>query len=145
MSRIPLNPLGSNSLGDYLREQRQSARLSLRQLAELAGVRRGGWFDEYIGTMKQRLHDAQGAVIAPPRELTVWPPSVRMPDLVPHGKPRWTPVAPKPDPKATDSALRELVLCAEALEDARLDLVHRRATAERFVLSGGAMRTVVSL
>ena len=38
MSRIPLNPLGSNSLGDYLREQRQSARLSLRQLAELAGV-----------------------------------------------------------------------------------------------------------
>jgi transcriptional regulator with XRE-family HTH domain len=38
MSRIPLNPLGSNSLGDYLREQRQAARLSLRQLSELAGV-----------------------------------------------------------------------------------------------------------
>jgi transcriptional regulator with XRE-family HTH domain len=39
MSRIPLNPLGGNSsLGDYLREQRQSARLSLRQLSELAGV-----------------------------------------------------------------------------------------------------------
>ena len=38
MSRIPLNPLGSNSLGDYLREQRQTARLSLRQLSELAGV-----------------------------------------------------------------------------------------------------------
>lgn len=38
MSRIPLNPLGSNSLGSYLREQRQSARLSLRQLSELAGV-----------------------------------------------------------------------------------------------------------
>jgi transcriptional regulator with XRE-family HTH domain len=38
MSRIPLGPLGGNSLGDYLREQRQSARLSLRQLAELAGV-----------------------------------------------------------------------------------------------------------
>ena len=38
MSRIPLNPLGDNILGDYLREQRQSARLSLRQLAELAGV-----------------------------------------------------------------------------------------------------------
>jgi transcriptional regulator with XRE-family HTH domain len=30
--------LGSNSLGDYLREQRQAAKLSLRQLAELAGV-----------------------------------------------------------------------------------------------------------
>nr|WP_240978030.1 helix-turn-helix transcriptional regulator [Knoellia sp. DB2414S] len=30
--------MGSNSLGDYLREQRQSARLSLRQLADLAGI-----------------------------------------------------------------------------------------------------------
>jgi transcriptional regulator with XRE-family HTH domain len=38
MSRIPLGPLSGNSLGDYLREQRQSAKLSLRQLAELAGV-----------------------------------------------------------------------------------------------------------
>ena len=37
MSRIPLNPLG-DGLGDYLREQRQSARLSLRQLADLAGI-----------------------------------------------------------------------------------------------------------
>ena len=37
MSRIPL-PLPGNNLGDYLREQRQSARLSLRQLSELAGV-----------------------------------------------------------------------------------------------------------
>ena len=36
MSPNPLNDLGS-SLGDY-REQRQSARLSLRQLSELAGV-----------------------------------------------------------------------------------------------------------
>src|SRR6478672_398488 len=38
MSRIPLGPLGGESLGDYLREQRQNARLSLRQLSELAGV-----------------------------------------------------------------------------------------------------------
>src|SRR6478672_2543432 len=38
MSRIPLGPLSANNLGDYLREQRQSARLSLRQLSELAGV-----------------------------------------------------------------------------------------------------------
>src|SRR6476660_3190469 len=38
MSRIPLGPLSANSLGDYLREQRQTARLSLRQLSELAGV-----------------------------------------------------------------------------------------------------------
>ncbi|WP_270886843.1 helix-turn-helix domain-containing protein [Pedococcus sp. 5OH_020] len=38
MSRIPLGPLSGNSLGDYLREQRQSARLSLRQLSELAGI-----------------------------------------------------------------------------------------------------------
>ena len=37
MSKNPLNDLGT-SLGDYLREQRQSARLSLRQLGELAGV-----------------------------------------------------------------------------------------------------------
>ena len=37
MSPNPLNDLGS-SLGDYLREQRQSAKLSLRQLSELAGV-----------------------------------------------------------------------------------------------------------
>ena len=33
----PLNDLGS-SLGDYLREQRTAAKLSLRQLSELAGV-----------------------------------------------------------------------------------------------------------
>ncbi|HEY3534432.1 MAG TPA: helix-turn-helix transcriptional regulator [Pedococcus sp.] len=38
MSRIPLGPLSGNTLGDYLREQRKSARLSLRQLSELAGV-----------------------------------------------------------------------------------------------------------
>ncbi len=38
MSRIPLGPLGGDSLGDYLREQRQSAKLSLRQLSALAGV-----------------------------------------------------------------------------------------------------------
>jgi transcriptional regulator with XRE-family HTH domain len=37
MTRNPLNDLGS-SLGDYLREQRLSAKLSLRQLAERAGV-----------------------------------------------------------------------------------------------------------
>ena len=37
MSKNPLNDLGS-SLGDYLREQRTSAKLSLRQLSELAGV-----------------------------------------------------------------------------------------------------------
>jgi transcriptional regulator with XRE-family HTH domain len=38
MSRLPLGPLVGNSLGDYLREQRHSAKLSLRQLSELAGV-----------------------------------------------------------------------------------------------------------
>ena len=38
MSRLPLGPLSGNNLGDYLREQRQSARLSLRQLSELAGI-----------------------------------------------------------------------------------------------------------
>ena len=36
MNRNPLSDLGS--LGDYLREQRQTARLSVRQLSELAGV-----------------------------------------------------------------------------------------------------------
>lgn len=34
----PLGHLGANALGDYLREQRRSAQLSLRQLSELAGV-----------------------------------------------------------------------------------------------------------
>ena len=38
MSRLPLGPLGGDSLGDYLREQRTSAKLSLRQLSELAGI-----------------------------------------------------------------------------------------------------------
>jgi transcriptional regulator with XRE-family HTH domain len=37
VSKNPLNDLGS-SLGEYLREQRTAARLSLRQLSELAGV-----------------------------------------------------------------------------------------------------------
>jgi transcriptional regulator with XRE-family HTH domain len=37
VSKNPLNDLGS-SLGDYLREQRTAAKLSLRQLSELAGV-----------------------------------------------------------------------------------------------------------
>jgi transcriptional regulator with XRE-family HTH domain len=37
VSKNPLNDLGS-SLGEYLREQRTTARLSLRQLSELAGV-----------------------------------------------------------------------------------------------------------
>jgi transcriptional regulator with XRE-family HTH domain len=38
MSRLPLGPLSGNSLGDYLREQRQSAKLSVRQLSALAGI-----------------------------------------------------------------------------------------------------------
>lgn len=37
MARNPLGDLGE-TLGDYLREQRKSARLSVRQLSELAGV-----------------------------------------------------------------------------------------------------------
>ncbi|GAA1767743.1 helix-turn-helix transcriptional regulator [Nostocoides vanveenii] len=37
MNRNPLGDLGQG-LGDYLREQRQAARLSVRQLSELAGV-----------------------------------------------------------------------------------------------------------
>ncbi len=37
MSKTPLNDLGE-SPGEYLRDQRRSARLSLRQLSELAGV-----------------------------------------------------------------------------------------------------------
>lgn len=37
MARNPLGDLG-NGLGDYLREQRLSARLSVRQLSELAGI-----------------------------------------------------------------------------------------------------------
>ncbi|MBD3783326.1 MAG: helix-turn-helix transcriptional regulator [Micrococcales bacterium] len=37
MSKNPLNDLGE-SLGEYLRDQRRAARLSLRQLSELAGV-----------------------------------------------------------------------------------------------------------
>ncbi len=37
MTRLPLPDLG-DTLGEYLREQRRSAQLSLRQLSELAGV-----------------------------------------------------------------------------------------------------------
>lgn len=37
MARNPLGELG-NGLGEYLREQRLSARLSVRQLSELAGI-----------------------------------------------------------------------------------------------------------
>ncbi len=37
MTKNPLNDL-SNGLGDYLREQRESAKLSVRQLSEIAGV-----------------------------------------------------------------------------------------------------------
>ena len=37
MSKGKLNDLG-DSLGEYLRDQRQAAKLSLRQLSELAGV-----------------------------------------------------------------------------------------------------------
>lgn len=37
MAKNPLAPLGNN-LGEYLKEQRESARLSVRQLSDLAGV-----------------------------------------------------------------------------------------------------------
>lgn len=37
MSRNPLSDLG-DTLGEYLRDQRKAARMSLRQLSELAGV-----------------------------------------------------------------------------------------------------------
>ncbi len=37
MARNPLGDLGNN-LGDYLREQRKNAKLSVRQLSEVAGI-----------------------------------------------------------------------------------------------------------
>jgi len=49
VSKNPLNDLGS-SLGEYLREQRTSAKLSLRQLSELAGVS-----NPYLSQIEGRL------------------------------------------------------------------------------------------
>ena len=58
MSRIPLGPLGGESLGDYLREQRQNARLSLRQLSELAGVS-----NPYLSQIKRGLKKPSAEIL----------------------------------------------------------------------------------
>ena len=45
------------SLGDYLREQRQASRLSLRQLAEQAGVS-----NPYLSQIERGLHEPSGSL-----------------------------------------------------------------------------------
>ena len=57
MSKNPLNDLGS-SLGEYLREQRTSAKLSLRQLSELAGVS-----NPYLSQVERGVHQPSVRVL----------------------------------------------------------------------------------
>ena len=59
MSKNPLNDLGS-SLGDYLREQRQSAQLSLRQLSALAGVS-----NPYLSQIERGLKRPSAEILQP--------------------------------------------------------------------------------
>ncbi|MFN8098980.1 MAG: helix-turn-helix transcriptional regulator [Dermatophilaceae bacterium] len=84
MTRNPLGDLG-NSLGEYLREQRQNARLSVRQLSELAGVS-----NPYLSQIERGLKKPSAEILqqlAKGLEVSAESLYVRAGLLDPHDKP----------------------------------------------------------
>lgn len=114
---------------------------TLGALAELSGLRRDEWFNAHIHEARKRLSNGDpGRHLRPPRRLVVWPPTLRSAAFrVPKVR-RWTVPKASVDEARIDSAIEELVSVAKAIEQAPKNEVRRRATSERFVLSGGELR-----
>jgi hypothetical protein len=113
-------------------------------LAELAGERYGEWFEQHVAAVRAGLHDAGEESLELPAQLSVWPPTVRIPALMPEGEPRWVAKPPTPDPVVIARALDQLVHVAQAIGGtpvAPAEQPRRWASAERFALSGGLLRT----
>jgi superfamily II DNA or RNA helicase len=111
-------------------------------LAYLSGLRYADWFDEHVGNAREKLHLATAAQpIEIPKELVVWPSRVRVPELRPNGTPRWQCLGPARVEAELARAVSELVTTATAVESLPSSQPRRRATAERFVLSGGMLKT----
>jgi superfamily II DNA or RNA helicase len=111
-------------------------------LAYLAGLRHGEWFDAHVRAAKERL--SQGGDAPPieiPKQLVVWPPHVRVPELRPKSRPRWQLAEGSLPAAQTERAIRHLVHTAQSIEAIPQHHGRRRATAERLVLSGGLLRT----
>lgn len=111
-------------------------------LAYLSGLNHGEWFEEHIRNARERL--AQGSAARPieiPKQLVVWPPHVRVPELRPRSKPRWELDEPACSQALVERAISHLVHTARAIEALPLHHGRRRTTAERFVLSGGRLKT----
>jgi hypothetical protein len=124
--------------GDDERAFADEVEKTLGALARLSGLRREPWFDEHIATARERLDGAASAeTLLPPDELVVWPGSVRQRAFRPPRQRRWcTPTSQVQEPMV-ERALREVVLTAKAVGEVKDRGALRRATAERFVLSGG--------
>lgn len=113
---------------------------TLGALGQLAGVRRGPWFDEHISKARARLaNGASGRALRPPAELIVWPASVQQRAFRPPSDRRWSMPRPRIDAPHVEAALREVVITARALGQLPANGASGRASAERFVLSGGLL------
>ena len=61
MTKFP--PISVHNLGDYLREQRHSAELSLRQLSEVAGIS-----NPYLSQIERGLKKPSAEILQGPRQ-----------------------------------------------------------------------------
>lgn len=155
LSATPFNPVRLDSIDpldgrasdetfeDQQREEEDAladeVENTLGALGRLAGLRRGVWFHEHIEQARRRLTDgAKGPALHPPDELIVWPASVQQRAFRPQAARRWTMDPPRVDGVLLQQGLRQVVLTAVAL-DRMPGEGARRATAERFVLSGGLL------
>src|ERR1035441_2213953 len=71
-------PISVHDLGEYLREQRQSAQLSLRQLSEVAGIS-----NPYISQIERGLKKPSAEILQAPSTAPRLPPAPPARDTAP--------------------------------------------------------------
>lgn len=116
---------------------------TLGALAFLAGMPRENWFNCHVDEVRNRLNDGHvGRPIHPPRQLLVWPAVAKQRAFSPPAKRRWQSPTPTLNKAAERASIVELVRTTRSFEGGSARLIRRRATTERFVLSGGNLKVV---
>ena len=116
---------------------------TLGALAFLAGKPRENWFNHHVDEVRKRLNDGRvGHPIPPPRQLVVWPAVAKQRAFAPPAKRRWQVSTPSLYKAAERASIVELMRITKSFEIGSARLVRRRATTERFVLSGGNLEVV---
>lgn len=113
---------------------------TLGALAWLAGHSRSPWFDGHIETARTLLSNGNsGPVLKSPKQLIVWPPSVKTQTFSPRANRRWVGKERLVDARITEKALKQVIATADTFRNVHALGHWRRVIAERFVLSGGPM------